>query len=66
MLESVFASSKTTSGWASKISYRVRRLKEARLIREKKRGRWSFYSLDQEAVEELLHETVGHIGGEVS
>ncbi len=28
-----------------------------------KRGKWSFYSLDQEAVRELLHETAGHLGG---
>ena len=47
----------------SKVSYHVRKLKEAGLIREEKRGKWSFYSLDQEAVRELLHETAGHLGG---
>jgi ArsR family transcriptional regulator len=47
----------------SKISYHVRKLKDAGLIREEKRGKWSFYSLDQEAVRELLHETAGHLGG---
>jgi len=47
----------------SKVSYHVRKLKEAGLIREEKRGKWSFYSLDQEAVRELLHETARHLGG---
>jgi ArsR family transcriptional regulator len=47
----------------SKVSYHVRKLKEAGLIREEKRGKWSFYSLDQGAVQELLHETAGHLGG---
>ena len=51
----------------SKVSYHVRKLKEAGLIREKKRGKWSFYSLDQEAVRGLLHETAVHLGdGEAS
>jgi ArsR family transcriptional regulator len=47
----------------SKVSYHVRKLKEAGLIHEEKRSKWSFYSLDQEAVRELLHETAGHLGG---
>ncbi len=46
----------------SKVSYHVRKLKDAGLVREEKRGKWSFYSLDQEAVRELLHETAGHLG----
>jgi ArsR family transcriptional regulator len=51
----------------SKVSYHLRKLKEAGLIREEKRGKWSFYSLDQEAVRELLHETAVHLGdGEAS
>jgi ArsR family transcriptional regulator len=51
----------------SKVSYHVRKLKDAGLIHEEKRGKWSFYSLDQEAVRELLHETAGHLrGGEAS
>src|SRR5919112_2236780 len=50
----------------SKVSYHVRKLREAGLIREEKRGKWSFYSLDQEAVRELLYETAWHLGeGEV-
>jgi ArsR family transcriptional regulator, arsenate/arsenite/antimonite-responsive transcriptional repressor len=47
----------------SKVSYHVRKLKEAGLVREEKRGKWSFYSLDQETVRELLHETSRHLGG---
>ncbi|HVE99828.1 MAG TPA: metalloregulator ArsR/SmtB family transcription factor [Rubrobacteraceae bacterium] len=51
----------------SKVSYHVRKLKEAGLIREEKRSKWSFYSLDQGAVQELLHETAVHLGsGEAS
>ena len=46
----------------SKISYHVRKLKDAGLIREERRGKWSFYSLDQEAVRELLHDTAGYLG----
>jgi ArsR family transcriptional regulator, arsenate/arsenite/antimonite-responsive transcriptional repressor len=49
----------------SKVSYHVRKLKEAGMIREEKRGKWSFYSLDQEAVQELLHEIAGHLGSGV-
>ena len=45
-----------------KVSYHVRKLKDAGLIREQKRGKWSFYSLDQAAVRELLDETGGHLG----
>ena len=51
----------------SKVSYHVRKLRDAGLIREEKRGKWSFYSLDQEAVRGLLGETAGHLGeGETS
>ena len=51
----------------SKVSYHVRKLKDAGLIREEKRGKWSFYSLEQEAVRELLYEAAGHLGeGEAS
>ena len=51
----------------SKVSYHVRKLKEAGLIREEKRGKWSFYSLDRVAIQELLYETARHLGsGEVS
>jgi ArsR family transcriptional regulator len=40
----------------SKVSYHMRRLKDAGLVREERRGRWSFYSLDREAAGELLGE----------
>jgi ArsR family transcriptional regulator len=40
----------------SKVSYHMRKLKEAGLVREEKRGKWSFYSIDREAAEELLGE----------
>jgi ArsR family transcriptional regulator len=46
----------------SKVSYHLRKLKEAGLVREKKRGKWSFYSLDREAVTQLLGELAGQLG----
>jgi ArsR family transcriptional regulator, arsenate/arsenite/antimonite-responsive transcriptional repressor len=46
----------------SKVSYHVRKLKEAGLILEEKRGKWSFYSLHREAARELLNETATHLG----
>ena len=45
----------------SKISYHVRKLKDAELVREEKRGRWSFYSLNREAAERLLGEAEKHL-----
>jgi ArsR family transcriptional regulator len=45
----------------SKVSYHMKKLKEAGLVREEKRGRWSFYSLDGEAAGRLLAEMVGWI-----
>jgi ArsR family transcriptional regulator, arsenate/arsenite/antimonite-responsive transcriptional repressor len=45
----------------SKISYHVRKLKDAGLVYEKRRGRWSFYSLDSEAAGRLLAETAAHL-----
>ena len=38
----------------SRISYHMRKLKDAGLLREERRGKWSFYSLDEEAVRRLL------------
>jgi ArsR family transcriptional regulator, arsenate/arsenite/antimonite-responsive transcriptional repressor len=48
----------------SKVSYHVKKLKEAGLISEEKRGRWSFYSLDQSAVRDLLGEAAGRLAPE--
>ena len=50
----------------SKVSYHLGKLKEAGLVREERRGKWSFYSLDREAAEGLLAETANHLGGETS
>jgi ArsR family transcriptional regulator len=44
-----------------KVSYHVRKLKDAGLVREEKRGRWSFYSLDREAAEGLLGDVEKHL-----
>ena len=47
----------------SKVSYHVKKLKDAGLVREERRGRWSFYSLDREAASALLGEASVHLGG---
>jgi ArsR family transcriptional regulator len=45
----------------SKVSYHMRKLKDAGLVREERRGRWSFYSLDREATGELLGEAADRL-----
>jgi ArsR family transcriptional regulator len=40
----------------SKVSYHVRKLKDAGLVHEERRGKWAFYSLDREAASRLLGE----------
>ena len=46
----------------SKVSYHMKKLKEADLVYEEKRGRWSFYSLSRDAAHGLLAETADHLG----
>jgi ArsR family transcriptional regulator len=45
----------------SKVSYHVRKLKDAGLVREEKRGKWSFYSIDRDAAQALLGEAAEHL-----
>ena len=45
----------------SKVSYHVRKLKDAGLVREEKGGKWSFYSVDREAAGELLGEAADRL-----
>jgi ArsR family transcriptional regulator len=45
----------------SKVSYHMKKLKDAGLVREKRRRKWSFYSLDREAAGELLGEAADHL-----
>jgi ArsR family transcriptional regulator len=45
----------------SKVSYHIGKLKDAGLVKEEKRGKWSFYSLDREAADVLLGEAVTHL-----
>ena len=45
----------------SKVSYHMKKLKDAGLVREERRGKWSFYSLDREAAEQLLGEAAYHL-----
>jgi ArsR family transcriptional regulator, arsenate/arsenite/antimonite-responsive transcriptional repressor len=47
----------------SKVSYHLGKLKEAGLVREERRGRWSFYSLDRAAAGQLLAKTAAHLDG---
>ena len=49
----------------SKVSYHVGKLKEAGLVREEKRGRWSFYSLDRETAARLFAEVEAMLGRDV-
>jgi len=46
----------------SKVSYHMKKLKDAGLVQEERRGKWSFYSLDREAAGRLLVETREHLG----
>ena len=43
----------------SKTSYHLRVLKDAGLVREETRGKWTFYSLDEEAAAAALREIHG-------
>jgi ArsR family transcriptional regulator, arsenate/arsenite/antimonite-responsive transcriptional repressor len=45
----------------SKVSYHVKKLKDAGLVREERRGRWAFYSLDREAAAQLLGEAADRL-----
>ena len=45
----------------SKVSYHMRKLKDAGLVREEKRGKWSFHSLDEGAVRGLLDDARGQL-----
>jgi ArsR family transcriptional regulator len=45
----------------SKVSYHMRKLKEAGLVREERRGKWSFYSFDREAAGELIGEAADQL-----
>ena len=47
----------------SKVSYHVKKLKDAGLVREERRGRWAFYSLDREAAGQRLAEAAVHLDG---
>jgi ArsR family transcriptional regulator, arsenate/arsenite/antimonite-responsive transcriptional repressor len=47
----------------SKVSYHLGKLKEAGLVHEERRGKWSFYSLDRTAVGRLLAEIADHLNG---
>jgi ArsR family transcriptional regulator, arsenate/arsenite/antimonite-responsive transcriptional repressor len=46
----------------SKVSYHLRKLKDAGLVREEKRGKWGLYSVDDDAVRELLGDAADHLG----
>jgi len=48
----------------SKASYHLGKLKEAGLVHEERRGKWSFYSLDNEVADQLLAEAAHHLGSD--
>ena len=39
----------------------MKKLRDAGLVKEERRGKWAFYSLDREAADVLLGETVAHL-----
>jgi len=45
----------------SKVSYHMKKLKDAGLVKEERRGKWTFYSLDREATSRLLGEAADHL-----
>jgi ArsR family transcriptional regulator, arsenate/arsenite/antimonite-responsive transcriptional repressor len=45
----------------SKVSYHMKKLKDAGLVHEERRGKWSFYSLDRKAAGELLGEAADRL-----
>jgi ArsR family transcriptional regulator len=45
----------------SKVSYHMRKLKDAGLVREERRGKWVFYSLDRENAAGLLDEAADRL-----
>jgi len=46
----------------SKVSYHVKKLKDAGVVHEERRGKWTFYSLDKEAARSLLADAESHLG----
>jgi ArsR family transcriptional regulator, arsenate/arsenite/antimonite-responsive transcriptional repressor len=47
----------------SKVSYHMKKLKDAGLVREERHGKWTFYSLDRKAASGLLGEAADHLDG---
>ncbi len=45
----------------SKVSYNLKKLKDVGLVREERRGKWVFYSLDRAAARELLGEAADRL-----
>jgi ArsR family transcriptional regulator len=45
----------------SKVSYHMKKLKDAGLVREERRGKWAFYSLDREVAGALLGEAAARL-----
>jgi ArsR family transcriptional regulator, arsenate/arsenite/antimonite-responsive transcriptional repressor len=45
----------------SKVSYHMKKLKDAGLVTEERHGKWIFYSLDGEAASGLLDEAADHL-----
>ena len=45
----------------SKVSYHMKKLKDAGLVREHRRGKWTFYSLDRGAARDLLAVAEEHL-----
>jgi ArsR family transcriptional regulator, arsenate/arsenite/antimonite-responsive transcriptional repressor len=50
----------------SKVSYHMKKLKNAGLVREERHGKWTFYSLDREAASGLLGKAADHLLSDAS
>jgi DNA-binding transcriptional ArsR family regulator len=46
----------------SKVSYHLRVLRDAGLVREQRRGKWSFYAVDETAASECAAAVRGQLG----
>ncbi|WP_291160318.1 ArsR/SmtB family transcription factor [Gemmatimonas sp. UBA7669] len=49
----------------SRLSFHLKVLREAGLVSDRKEGRWSYYRINAEALEEV-HDLIRHLGTEAS
>lgn len=47
----------------SKVSYHLKVLREAGLVREERRGKWGFYAIDQQVLQSFVDDVVASMRG---